>query len=74
MAKKQASAALDRGSQRVNLRVSPAVMGDFKSYSKTLKDALAQLGCPACCSGFDIRFETERTFVRDAKGLLRELG
>jgi hypothetical protein len=29
------------------------------------KDILKKLGCAACCSGFDIRFQIERQFLVD---------
>jgi hypothetical protein len=29
------------------------------------KDILGRLGCMACCSGWDIRFDIERDFVVD---------
>lgn len=36
---------------------------------KTLPKVLGRLGCPACCSGFDIRFTMERDFAINPKSL-----
>ena len=46
---------------------------DLKLVNVALKDILGKLGCPACCSGHDIIFETERHFVFNPKTLKNEL-
>jgi len=36
---------------------------DLGSIQRIQKDILGQLGCLACCSGWDIRFDMQRNFV-----------
>jgi len=54
------------GSIRVTI---PAQVGfNLKNLQKTIGNVMGQLGCPACCSGFDISF-LNSDFVIDAKTL-----
>lgn len=39
------------------------VVFDLESVQKIQEDILGQLGCRACCSGFDFHFPTEIQFV-----------
>jgi len=36
---------------------------DLGSMQEIQKDILGELGCLACCSGWDIRFDMQRNFV-----------
>lgn len=49
------------------VRVSlPAdVHNDLNKLQKVQQEILGKLGCPACCSGWDIRFTVQRQFVVD---------
>lgn len=71
MAKRAASAMANPGlvidDRTVRVKVSPKMLYDIDSITKVLRNTLGKLGCEACCSGHDIRFEIERSFVADAK-------
>jgi hypothetical protein len=41
------------------------VAGNLGNFKKAVGSILDKLGCQACCSGFDIRFEIERDFHVD---------
>ena len=59
------------------VRVSAAheVMDNIDALSSTLENVLGHLGCPACCSGFDILFQRELDgFIVDAEQNLRGTG
>ena len=59
------SAALNVKTKRNIVRVSvPAKQYfDLGSIQEIQKDILGQLGCMACCSGWDIRFDLQRDFI-----------
>jgi len=40
---------------------------DLDKFQEVQKDILGKLGCMACCSGYDIRWEFEQRFVVDGK-------
>lgn len=52
-------------SQIVRVAVPLDVHGNLDKMISLQKDILKKLGCAACCSGFDIRFQIERQFVVD---------
>jgi hypothetical protein len=52
----------------VRVQVPANVLYNFNQVTKVMKGVLGKLGCQACCSGHDIRFEIERNFIAD-KGL-----
>ena len=54
-------------SKSVRVALPREVAYDLDRFSKIQKDILGKLGCLACCSGFDIRWEFEQRFVVDAK-------
>jgi hypothetical protein len=58
-----------RAVQATPIRVSlPAdVAYDFNKFQKVQKDILGRLGCLACCSGWDIRWDIFRDFRVDEK-------
>lgn len=54
--------------RRVNVSIPAEFANDIKHFSKIQKDILGRLGCMACCSGWDIRWNVERDFIIDMKG------
>lgn len=56
----------------INVVVPAAAANDLKRIDKIRASVLGKLACPACHSGFDIRFITERenTFIANASGEL----
>jgi hypothetical protein len=58
------------------VRVSVPASAYFKldAIQKIQKDILGRLGCLACCSGWDIRFDLQRQFLIDEKLNVREIG
>lgn len=57
----------------VRVTVPRTVAFDLKAIQKVQASILDRLGCGACCSGFDIRFDVARHFAVDAKGNVHEL-
>lgn len=53
----------------VRVVVPARVAFNLKDFQKSLESIAERLGCPACLSGADCRFEFERDFVIDAKTL-----
>ena len=51
----------------IRVHVSPEVLYNLDAVTKVLHRTLNQLGCGACCSGHDIRFEIQRDFITDAR-------
>jgi hypothetical protein len=62
------------GNRVVNVTIPAEVAFDLDRFSKVQKDILGQLGCMACCSGFDIRWEFARQFHVDSKLTVRQAG
>lgn len=54
-------------SRSVRVTLPREVAYDLDRFTKAQKDILGKLGCLACCSGFDIRWDFEQRFVVDAK-------
>lgn len=52
-------------STAVRVIVPVDVAFNLEKMQKVTASVLAHLGCPACHSGRDIRFDIERTFVVD---------
>lgn len=52
----------------VRVSMPASVAAEIGSFKKAVGTILDKLGCPACCSGHDIRFDLQRDFV------LREIG
>lgn len=61
------------GANVVQVSIPAEIAFDLDSFQKVQKDILGKLGCMACCSGWDIRFDIERRFVVDAKANVRTL-
>lgn len=57
---------------RVSLPVSVAY--DIDKIQKVQRSILDRLGCMACCSGWDIRFDVHRDFLVDERLEVREVG
>lgn len=51
----------------IKIKVPARVAFDLESMNKATYTVLDELGCPACHSGFDLRFDFEREFVFDLK-------
>jgi len=47
----------------VHVLVPERVNNNIKSIQKALATTLGKLGCPACCSGFDILFQRELDLI-----------
>lgn len=45
---------------------------ELDRFQAIQKDILGRLGCPACCSGWDIRYDLQRRFQVDEKFNVRE--
>lgn len=58
----------------VRVTVPAKVAFDLKSIQRVTADVLGKLGCEACHSGFDIRFDVVREFVVDEKLAVKAVG
>lgn len=58
----------------VRVSIPAKVAFDLKSLQRVTAQVLGQLGCEACHSGFDIRFDVVRDFVVDEKLGVRAVG
>lgn len=58
----------------VRVRIPARVAFDLKSMQKVTASVLGQLGCEACHSGFDIRFDVVREFIVDEQLEVRTAG
>lgn len=47
----------------IRVKVPASVAFDLGRMNKVTESVLGRLGCPACHSGFDIRFDIEREFI-----------
>ena len=56
----------------VHVTLPAEVAFDLDRFSKVQRDILGKLGCMACCSGWDIRYDLQRRFVVDAELNVRE--
>jgi hypothetical protein len=53
----------------VYVSAPPATLNNLAKFNKLQQDILGKLGCRACCSGWDIRYNREKIFIETAKGL-----
>ena len=51
----------------VRVAVPANVAFDLDRLQEVQKSILGRLGCLACCSGWDIRWDIERNFIVDEK-------
>lgn len=58
----------------VHVTIPAEVAFNLDRLQTVQKDILGRLGCQACCSGFDIRFDVARRFVVDEALQVRQLG
>lgn len=65
------SVSLDDKTIRVT--VPATAMYDLDQMQKIQREVLGRLGCPACCSGFDIRFDLARRFMVDEDLVVRPM-
>lgn len=57
----------------VRVALPAKVAYNLESFQKIQASILDRLGCPACCSGWDIRFDTIRSFSVNEKLRVNEL-
>lgn len=57
----------------VRVSIPADVHNDLSKFLKVQKDILGKLGCMACCSGWDIRFNVQRQFLVDNKLAVQEV-
>jgi hypothetical protein len=59
--------------RQVRVTIPARVAYDLDSFTDVLKSILDRLGCQACCSDFDIRWDIQRDFHVNQNGELQEL-
>lgn len=72
--KLQQSVAIDTiplPERTVRVSLPASVANDLKRFQKVQATILDRLGCSACCSGWDIRFDISRSFTFDEELKLR---
>lgn len=55
----------------VRVSIPAGLSHNFDAMQRVTKQVLGQLGCEACHSGFDIRYDVLREFIADEKGNVR---
>ncbi|HET9640749.1 MAG TPA: hypothetical protein VFP12_16255 [Allosphingosinicella sp.] len=55
------------GGNVVKVSLSADVANNLEKFQRVQKDILGRLGCMACCSGWDIRWDIFRRFNVDEK-------
>lgn len=58
----------------VNVAVPAKVAYDYDQFVEVQRSILDRLGCLACCSGFDIRWDLATRFSVDERLNVKELG
>jgi hypothetical protein len=58
--------------QVVRVSIPREVAYNLDRFQEVQKGILGKLGCMACCSGWDIRWEFERRFLVDSQLNVRE--
>jgi hypothetical protein len=66
--------AMSNRAQTIQVTIPAEVAFDLDRFHEVQKGILGKLGCMACCSGFDIRYDFQRAFVVDANLEIREAG
>lgn len=59
------AATVRPASRTVRVSVPADIGNDLERFQRIQKDILGKLGCMACCSGWDIRWDTFNDFVVD---------
>jgi hypothetical protein len=62
------------GSQTVHVSLPASVAFDLDRFQEIQRSILGKLGCGACCSGWDIRFDLQRQFLVDEELNVRDVG
>lgn len=57
----------------VRVSIPADVHADLAKFQRVQKEILGKLGCQACCSGWDIRFNVQKQFMVDAKLAVQEV-
>jgi hypothetical protein len=70
---KKSRTLMARSAQPVRITIPASVAYDLPAFQKGLAGLLDRLGCPNCCSGFDIAFLQEREFIIDEKLEIRAI-
>jgi hypothetical protein len=60
------------GGRTVQVSLPASVAFDLDRFQEVQRSILDKLGCGACCSGWDIRFDLQRQFLVDEKLNIRE--
>jgi hypothetical protein len=58
--------------QTVHVTIPAEVAFDLDRFHEVQKGILGRLGCMACCSGWDIRYDVQRSFIVDPSLEIRE--
>jgi hypothetical protein len=64
----------DRTGRTVRVTIPASVAFDLDRFQEVQRSILDKLGCRACCSGWDIRFDLQRRFLVDEQLKIREVG
>lgn len=64
----------DLSAKSVRVSLPASIAFDLDRFQEVQRSILDRLGCPACCSGWDIRFDLQRNFLVDEKLNIREVG
>jgi len=59
--------AREKIDKAIYVTVPASAAYNLEKMNKITATVLGRLGCPACHSGFDIRFDFERRFIFDEK-------
>lgn len=59
--------------RQVRVSIPGKVAYDLEAFQKVQISILDRLGCPACCSGWDIRWDIHRQFGVDDKFGIRDM-
>jgi len=57
----------------VRVAVPASVHNNLEMIQKVQREILGKLGCLACCSGWDIRFDFQKQFVVDKNLNIKEI-
>lgn len=57
----------------VRVSIPSEIHSDLAKFQRVQKEILGKLGCPACCSGWDIRFNVQKQFLVDGKLAVQEV-
>lgn len=68
------SARSDQMARTVRVTIPASVAFDLDRFQEVQRSILDKLGCRACCSGWDIRFDLQRRFLVDEQAKIREVG